>query len=254
MNSSEKILEEIRDLLDHKENVSIVLSNNTTKWNTTFSPPMYFNPRRKYEMSLMSLETYYSIPNINNFNNTFVYHDGTTTKTITVPLGSYELADINTEIQKQMQLNGDVGTPIKLLVNTATLKAVIQITNPAYTVRMGESTIRSVLGFHERTLTSSTDNEGDLTVNILTVNSIMVTCNLVGGSYIDGVMLPIIYSFFPDVSPGEKIVESPRNLIYLPITSSGLISKIEISLVDQNGDLLDLRGETISVRLHIRSL
>jgi len=254
MNTSEKLLEEIRALLDHKENMSIVLSSNTTNWSTIFSPPMYLDPKRKYEMALISLESYYSIPNINNFNNTFVYHDSTTTKTITIPLGSYELTDINAEIQKQMQINGDINTPIKLGVNTATLKAVVEISNPAYSVRMSESTIRTLLGFHERTLTSTTNNEGDTTVNILTVNSIMVTCNLIGGSYIDGIMLPIIYSFFPGVSPGEKIIESPRNLIYLPITSSGPISKIEISLVDQNGDPIDLRGETITVRLHVRSL
>jgi hypothetical protein len=82
----------------------------------------------------------------------------------------------------------------------------------------------------------------------------MVTCNLIGGSYIDGVLLPIRYSFFPDVSPGEKIIESPRNLVYLPITSSGSVSTIEISLLDQNGNPIDLRGEVITVRLHVRSL
>ena len=62
------------------------------------------------------------------------------------------------------------------------------------------------------------------------------------------------WMFFPDVSPGEKIIESPRNLIYLPITSSGSIPRIEISVLDQNGDPIDFRGETITIRLHIRSL
>ena len=253
MNTTEKLLEDIRDLLDHKENMSVVLSSKNTNWCTMFSPAIYLNPKRKYEMALISLESYYSIPNINSSNNTFVYKiTGGITKTITIPVGSYELADINNEIQRQMQINGDVGSPIKLGVNTATLKAVVEISNPSYSVDMGESTIRTLLGFHERVLTSTT--EGDTTVNILTVNSIMVTCSLIGGSYIDGVMLPIIYSFFPDVSPGEKIIESPRNLIYLPITSSGSIPRIEISVLDQNGDPIDFRGETITVRLHIRSL
>ena len=253
MNTAEKLLEEIRELLDHKENMSVVLSSNKTNWCTMFSPPIYLNPKRKYEMALISLESYYSIPNINNSNNTFVYNvAGGTTKTITIPVGSYELVDINTEIQRQLQINGDVGSPISLAVNTATLKAVVAISNPLYSVDMGESTIRTLLGFHRRVLTST--SEGDATVNILTVNSIMVTCSLIGGSYIDGLMLPIIYSFFPDVSPGEKIIESPRNLIYLPITSSGSIPRIEISLLDQNGDTIDFRGETVTIRLHIRSL
>lgn len=254
-----KLLEEIRDLLDHKENMSIVLSNaGSTSWSTTFSPPLYLDPKKNYEMALITLESYYSIPNINASNNTFVYSDGSQAKTITIPTGSYELADIDAEIQRHMKINGDwdrtTNTPfIKLGVNTATLKCVINITNIVYSVDMTASTIRNLLGFNARML-GDYSNEGDNTVNILNINSIMVTCNLIGGSYIDGVALPIIYSFFPDVSPGEKIIESPRNLIYLPITSSGSIGQIQIQLLDQNRDLIDLRGEIITVRLHIKSL
>lgn len=255
-------MDEIRSLLslflEGKENMSIVLSSSgSTSWSTVFSPPLYLDPKKKYEMALISLESYYSIPNLNANNNTFVYTDGSQTKTIIIPIGSYELADIDAEIQRQMKINGDYDsttTPyIKLNVNTATLKSVISITNLVYNVDMAASTIRTVLGFNARTLRDFT-NESDNTVNILSVNSIMVTCNLISGSYIDGVALPIIYSFFPDVSPGEKIIESPRNLIYLPITSSGSIGQIQIKLLDQNGDLIDLRGETITVRLHIKSL
>ena len=87
MNTVEKLLEEIRELLDHKENMSVVLSSNKTNWCTMFSPPIYLNPKRKYEMALISLESYYSIPNINSSNNTFVYNvAGGTTKIITIPV------------------------------------------------------------------------------------------------------------------------------------------------------------------------
>jgi hypothetical protein len=117
---------------------------------------------------------------------------------------------------------------------------------------MSSSTIRTLLGFDARTLTEPY-NESDFSVNILSVNSVMVTCNLIGGSYKDGLSLPIIYSFFPNVSPGEKIIEVPRNLIYLPITSNGSVGQLEIKLLDQDGKLIDLRGETITIRLHIKS-
>jgi len=252
------LLQEIRDRLDHTENISVVLSNTSCSWSTIFSPPLYLDPKKKYEMALISLESYYSIPNVNNTNNTFVYSDGSSTKTITIPTGSYELADIDVEIQRQMKINGDWDRAtnmsfIKLGVNTATLKCAVSISNLVYSVNMAASTIRNLLGFNARTLADYT-NEGDNTVNILTVNSILVTCNLIGGSYIDGVALPIIYSFFPDVSPGEKIIESPRNLIYLPITSTGSIAQIQMQLLDQNGEIIDLRGETITIRLHIKTL
>jgi hypothetical protein len=248
-----KLLEEIRDLLDHKENISIVLSSSKTSWNTMFSPPLFLNPKKKYEMALICLETYYSIPNINESNNTFVYNDGSSSKTITFPIGSYEITDINDELMRQLQQRGDEPY-IKIGVNSATLKSTIQITNDRYSVNMGESTIRTLLGFNARILNGLSYQEGDNPVNILSINSILVTCNLIGGSYKDGISQPIIYSFFPDVSPGEKVIESPRNLVYLPITSTGSIGQIDIRLLDQNGNQIDLRGETVTVRLHIKSL
>ena len=48
---------------------------------------------------------------------------------------------------------------------------------------------------------------------------------------------PTIYSFIPDVAPGDKIIENPHNLLYLPITSNAIHS-ISIWLTDQNGNEL----------------
>jgi len=54
-------------------------------------------------------------------------------------------------------------------------------------------------------------------VNILSINSILANSDIIGGSYVNGKTQNTIYSFFPNVSPGHKIVENPRNLVYLPI-------------------------------------
>ena len=50
-------------------------------------------------------------------------------------------------------------------------------------------------------------------VNILTINSILVNIDIISGSYANGFTQPTIYSFFPDVSPGYKIIENPHNLL-----------------------------------------
>ena len=42
---------------------------------------------------------------------------------------------------------------------------------------------------------------------------------MISGSYVNGATKNTIYSFFPKVSPGYKIIESPVNLVYLPINS-----------------------------------
>ena len=60
-----------------------------------------------------------------------------------------------------------------------------------------------------------------------------------------------IYSFFPKVSPGYKIIESPVNLIYLPLTLD-TIDSLTVSITDQYDHLLNLRNEKFTIRFHIR--
>ena len=72
-------------------------------------------------------------------------------------------------------------------------------------------------------------------------------------SNVNGSTQPTIYSFFPDVAPGYKIIENPHNLLYLPIASD-TIHSITIGLTDQKGNELNLRGENLSMRFHLREI
>ena len=90
-------------------------------------------------------------------------------------------------------------------------------------------------------------------VNLLTINSIVVNIDIISVSYVNGSTQPSIYSFFPDVSCGYKIIENPHNLLYLPITVD-TIHSITIWLTDLNGKELNLRGENLSMRFHLREI
>ena len=90
-------------------------------------------------------------------------------------------------------------------------------------------------------------------VNILTINSTLVNIDINSGSYVNGSTQPTIYSFFPDMSPGYKIIENPHNLPYLP-TTAVTIHSITIWLTDHNGNELNLRGENLSMRFHLREI
>ena len=81
-------------------------------------------------------------------------------------------------------------------------------------------------------------------VNILTINSILVNIDIISGSYINGSTQRTIYSFFPNVYPGYKIIENPHNLLYLP-TTADTIHSITIWLTDQNGHELNIREENL---------
>ena len=113
-----------------------------------------------------------------------------------------------------------------------------------------DKSINRFLGFDSNLYTSGF-HEPENMVNILTLSSILVNIDIISGSYVNGSTQPTIYLFFPDVSPGYKIIENPHNLLYLPITSD-TINSITISLTDQNGNELNLRGENLSMRFHLK--
>lgn len=74
-----------------------------------FYPSLYLDPKKKYELALVNLETYDSIPNVTSSSNTSVYHhdSGTTLKTIALPEDSYKVAQIYAETQRQLAASGD---------------------------------------------------------------------------------------------------------------------------------------------------
>ena len=115
-----------------------------------------------------------------------------------------------------------------------------------------DKSINSLLGFHSY-LYISGFHEAENMVNILTINSILVNIYIISGSYFNGSTQPTIYSFFPDVSPRYKIIENTHNLLYRPITAESIHS-ITIWWTDQNGNELNLRGENLSMRFHLREI
>ena len=94
-------------------------------------------------------------------------------------------------------------------------------------------------------------------MNIFRINSILVNVDIISGSYLNCVRNPTIYSFFPNMAPGVRcwIIETPANLVYLPITLDAIYRpSMETTLTDQNGQQLNLRGENISIRFHVREI
>ena len=78
------------------------------------------------------------------------------------------------------------------------------------------NSISSVLEFRNQVYEEGI-HESQNVVNIVSINSILVNVDVIGGSYVNGRTPNTIYSFFPNVLPGYKIVENLRNLVYLPV-------------------------------------
>ena len=243
----------------------ISISGNKSRLKTSCVPPLEFSTSFRYEMALTSLETYYSFPNIETSNNHIkvlfdnawswkdvriqsVYERPSTTK------HCYEIEAINNVLQRFiMTQTGDKedGKRVKLSPNPNTLRFVLEILDRKCRVDFNvENSLRSVLGFNKRIYKVGL-HESENLVNILSVNSILVHCDVIESSRLNVVEAPVIYNFFPDVAPGDKIVVTPLHLIYIPLTLN-IISHMTCWLTDQNGKELDLRGEEVTITFHVK--
>ena len=139
---------------------------------------------------------------------------------------------------------------INISANSNTLKSVL-ILEKDYQVDFNHrDSLAKVLRFTGTKYTGGF-HESENVVDILSINSILVNIDIISGSYINGATKNTIYSFFPKVSPGYKIIESPVNLVYLPITLD-TIDSLNVYITDQDDHLLNLRNEKLTIRFHIR--
>ena len=230
-----------------KDSQQIIVRSTKTDFDTIYKEPIELSTEKEYEIALVDLETYYSFPNISDHNNIIDYYNISTRelKIITVPKGSHVYTDLVKEINSQ--LNGvDAFT---LTANTNTFKSILEI-NSNYRVRFLQNSLKTVLGFTGEVYDAGTHISENV-INIMSITSILIHIDIINGSYVEGSKKPVIYSFYPKVNPGYKIIQKPHNPIYLPIVRKN-ISTLNVRITDQKNDLLDLRGEEVVIRFHIR--
>ncbi|TFH66573.1 MAG: hypothetical protein E4G90_02835 [Gemmatimonadales bacterium] len=247
------------------------LGSDTSSYAFELPEPITAPTNRKLEVALSSLETAYTWPNIVSGINTLVYTVDGVPFTVTLAEGAYELTAIDAEVRRQMRLNGHAGPEgiyyVRIIANLATLRSVITITNPTdpvavYTVDIAQSSLKTVLGWPGAVyapLTASY-NESPEIVQISGVNELLLQCPaLVKGGVVgsgntgQAFRSYVLASFFPDVPPGYKVSYAPRNLIWLP-ASTTQIRRIEVLLTDQNLEKINLRGEPLTVNLVVRDV
>ena len=241
----------------------LILVSNTTDFTTNLDDPIYLDKNKNYVAAFKSLFTYNSVPNITQSNNKFRYSsdNGSTYKTIILPIGAYEVTEINSEIQRQMILNDDYDKSndsffIEISFDKPTQKATIDIKHDDYIVDINcENSVGTSLGFTDNMMLNKGFHISQNIIDIEPVNTILVHCNLISGSYINNKLSQVIYAFTPKVSPGYKIIEKPfPEYDYFGIPKYEKIRTVRVWLTDQNNKLIDLRGEKITVCILIKSV
>lgn len=238
---------------------TLTLTGNSTDFTTSFHFPIRLNPEWECEAAFLSLETYNSIPNITQTNNSFRYStdSGQTWKIIRLPVDAYEYEQIKEEIQRQMIENNDYDqTNNSFFINFSIrrLSSLIEIKNPNYKVDFGiENSIGPTLGFGNEILSYGIHKSPNI-VDINRVNSILVNVDFIEGGYVNKTLSSSIHNFSPKVGPGYKIIEKPSPELIFYRVSKYFIPDVRIWLTDQDNNLIDLQGERITVRILIRSI
>lgn len=228
--------------MDHS--FMLTLSGTSSLLETHYFPPIELNPTKDYVLGLVELLTFNSIPNIDVGNNKFYVDD----QVITIPTGSYEIEDIANYLRDVLDR---ANISIEIKPNNNTLHSYIKCSRKIDF--QPSDSIGRLLGFTPRVLEGNVLHESDSPVTILKINALNVECNIASGAYTNERKVHTIHQFFPVVPPGYKIIEVPKQIIYVPIAVRA-IQHLQIRLVDQNGDLVNLRGEILTVRLHVKSL
>ena len=236
--------------------LTITLTGRSSILQSSFLPPIDLTDGM-YSIGLLSFDTYNSIPNImKNVNDRFYFSDPKQKqmRSIQIPEGSYNINALSEYLQENMK-HIDEKAEIEIRGNPSTLKAEIRSNQDIFfNSKSFPNGIGELLGFNKpdtkidasKRYTTSND-----IVQIQSVNVISIECNIASGSYVNGKHLHVIHSFFPAVEAGYKIVEVPNPVIYMP-TSVRSVDSITISIVDQNGNPVNFRGEEITVRLHLK--
>lgn len=227
-----------------EHSLTLSLSGTSSLLEAQYFPPIELSPSKNYVLGLVEFLSFNSIPNIDTGKNTFYAGD----EVIVLPTGSYEIEDIETYLQEVLTPKG---ISLHLKPNNNTLRSVLKC-NRNVDFRPRDS-IAPLLGFTPRELTPNTTHSSDLPVAILKVNALRVECNITTGAYINEHKVHTIHEFFPAVPPGYKIIEVPSQVIYLPIAVK-VIDHVQLRIVDQDGELVNFRGEIITIRLHIREV
>ena len=192
---------------------------------------------------MVNLGTYYSFANIREVNNSFKWSgdDGKTWTILDIPTECYELKAINAEI---IRIRGN--SDVTILPNVNTLQCIFTVVGAKCKVSFDvTNSPASVLGFKESIVNGVGRHASENLVNIMSVNSILVHCNIIHPSNMRGTQAPVAYNFFPNAATGQMIQEAPHNLIYLPVTVN-LISTLAVWITDQHG------GEELTICFYLR--
>lgn len=238
---------------------TFTLTGHTSVLSADFYPSIELNRNNKYGLTLLGFYTYNSIFNIDESNNVFGYmvEGEAMPKYLKISPGAYEVDEIGDAMLDVLkESTKEIGDKEIFLLKANNNRLKCEISSKYGIDFRGANSIGRILGFDSVVLKSGEKHESSQMTDITKVRIIRVDCNIISGAYLNSLKSHTLFEFDIDVEPGYKISKEPQNNIYMPIMPEGrqFIDNITIRILDDNGDLIDFRGEKIIVKLELKKI
>jgi hypothetical protein len=216
-------------------------------------------------IQLLSANVWYTTPNIAVVydNDIFVFFDGTTTHTIQIDKGLYDLGALYNALQVKVN-----NLPAAFLWqdmfiwngNQATQKVEITFLKPNISINWNLSTVRTILGFDASQTGASVAPFSNYTVtgnniaNFNTFTSYFIRGDLVNdGVPVNSTATGVLANIFIDTIPGSLINYIPQNppIVFANDLIGARRTQIRFSLTDQRNQPVDTNGEYYAFVLQI---
>lgn len=243
---------------------TFTLISDTSVLTANFYPPIELEQFKTYGLGLLGFYSYNSIFNIDETNNclTCVRKKSSSSShyIVSIPPGAYEISEINTAIRRAIieyfgVVSGYENQIFNLQANNNTLKC--EITSLFEIDFNVPNSIGPVLGFDiKKTFPGNKKHVSTQPVNITKVRLVRIDCNIVSGAYLNGIEKHTLFEFDIDVEAGYKLTKEPSNIIYMPVHPSGrqFIDNITIRILDDEGNLINFRGEKVIVKVELKEI
>lgn len=229
---------------------TISLSGTSSILKANFYPPIVLEEDKEYGIGLIDFHTFNSIPNVNETNNKIKIGK----VNLDIPTGSYEIEELESWINSELKRKNPAITKdvFHLRGNLNTMKCEMQCDGEDVDLTSFTS-LAPLIGFSRAVFKKSQKHESVNPVQITWVDDIRIECSLATNSFHNDQLTSVVYSFFPDVPVGFKIIQRPSTIIYYPLNTD-TISEITVRIIDQKNRLIDFRRERITLRLHLKQL
>lgn len=238
----------------------LVLSGEGPRVTSQLNPPLHVGSNDEISIALTKITFYNSFANVNEGENNCLKitpGKGKDPFIVQIPTGAYEISQLNEEMVRQLVESGvkDAEKHFKLEPNIATLKSVITLSGN-YTVDFDvNATIAPLLGYLKSTKLIGVGDvskrfEAKNIVNITKISSLLIMCDIVKPSFLNGKLTSFIHNCILDCEPGVKYIEKPINLTFLN-TTSNVIPQISCWVVDNNMQDVDFRHEQLEIELKL---